>query len=149
MYIISTTVGYYFEIIHNMRMDNSNALEVLDTLKRFEKIHLEYKTEFTPFRGVQYNTILEMVQQAISKIEKSHIEYKNRGNIITVNTKQYDIAKACNNYQVLDREVLSVISEATKEGLRDYFKPVKKKNKVADDSLQRIELNNLKKLSKK
>ncbi|WP_324757772.1 hypothetical protein [Sphingobacterium thalpophilum] len=154
MYILSTTVGFYFERVHNLRIENSNALYVLERLKHFEKIHLDYKDDFTPFRGVHYNTILEMVRKAIQKIERSHQNYIAKGYVITEEIKQYDIDSLIDSDPPsIDNKTLIIIKEHIQEGvikgITSIFNPDKTQKKNKDAYHIEMEKKNLKKLSKK
>lgn len=147
MFLLSTTISYYFEIIHGLRFENSNAIDVLENLKKFEKVHLDFRNEFRSFRGVQYNTILENVRQCINRVEKSHQVYKDLGYVITENTKQYDVFRAIDITN--EGGLLHKIKEATKEGIVEMLKPVKKSNESKDVVFSKMEFNNIRKLSKK
>ncbi len=150
MFILPNTVQYYFRIIHKEELDCSNAIALLDMLKKFERIHVGYKGNFQNFRGVGYHTILEWVQQAIHKVETSHVLYQSKGNLLTKNTKQYDIhtkIETCQNN--LSNEQRMLVKEATKEGIREVFSPTIKVSRVGSQIIYNMERRNAEKIRKK
>lgn len=152
MYVLSTTVGYYFEIIHNIRIENSNALSLLQTLQTFKKIHLEYKDQFKPFRGVHFNTILEMINKSIDKLEKSHHYYINQGYILTEETKQYDIYEKTGMGVVPDLKMFLnsvdlTVRQSVIKGVGELFLPQKKEK--SEKIKSNMERKNLKKIINK
>ncbi len=101
--VLTVTILDYFRKIHNAEIISSNGIELLNKLKEFEQIHLANKVDFSGFRGLNFESILEVVQQDIHRIEQSHNLYKSKGNLITGNTKQGSIEQKNKEYiQMID-----------------------------------------------
>lgn len=138
--ILSITVLDYLKKIHNVTITCSNAIELLDTVKQFEQLHLSHKNDFKTFRGLNFETILEVIQQDIHRIEQSHKLYRVKGNLITINTKQYTIEQKNKEYDK-ENSTKEIAKEVYNELFINNVKSKKEKKAVdLDDYLRDLDL---------
>ncbi|WP_333577405.1 hypothetical protein [Sphingobacterium sp.] len=96
--ILTKSVESYFRVVHNETIDMSNAIYLLERIREFEQIHLAHKNDFKVFRGLNFESILEVVQQSKHHLEESQLLYTTKGNLLTINTKQYTIEQKNKEY---------------------------------------------------
>lgn len=98
--VLTVSILDYFKRIHAIELTTSNALELLSTLKSLQQLHTSNKELFNikQASGINYETISEIIQQDIHRIEQSHQLYTFKGNLITSLTKQYNIESKNKEY---------------------------------------------------
>lgn len=142
--VLTSSVVAYFRNIHNRVIDNSNALQLLITIKEFEQIHLDCKNNFKHYHGNNFESIEEVIQQYKYHLEQSHNIYRAKGNLITPNTKQYTIEQKNKEYNK-DYNIEDVADKLHGKLIKKNSTPIKKTKKSIEElAKEMLALQNIK-----